>query len=73
VNEAKPLNKEDLQTAAGLPVDRNIPLIVFIGRFEEKNGPEILSAAASQLRDESSQFIFLVSTQSPEEILFLVL
>jgi glycogen synthase len=73
VNEAKSLNKEDLQSATGLPVDRNIPLIVFIGRLEEKNGPEILAAAASQVMDETGQFIFLVSTHSPDEIYFLSL
>lgn len=63
----KPLNKEALQSVIGLPVDRNISLIAFIGRLEEKNGPDILAAAAPQLMDENVQFIILVRIQSPEK------
>ncbi|XP_066311742.1 granule-bound starch synthase 1, chloroplastic/amyloplastic-like [Miscanthus floridulus] len=34
--EAKALNKEALQAEVGLPVDRKIPLVAFIGRLEEQ-------------------------------------
>lgn len=36
VMDAKPLLKEALQAEVGLPVDRNVPLIGFIGRLEEQ-------------------------------------
>ncbi|KAL0329426.1 UNVERIFIED_CONTAM: Granule-bound starch synthase 1, chloroplastic/amyloplastic [Sesamum radiatum] len=36
VMDAKPLLKEALQAAVGLPVDRSIPVIGFIGRLEEQ-------------------------------------
>lgn len=59
VNEAKPLNKEALQAEAGLPVDRDIPLIAFIGRLEEQKGSDILAAAIPELVDENVQIIIL--------------
>jgi granule-bound starch synthase len=59
VNEAKSLNKEALQADAGLPVDRDIPLIAFIGRLEEQKGSDILAAAIPELMDENVQVIIL--------------
>lgn len=62
--DAKPLLKEALQAEVGLPVDRNIPLIGFIGRLEEQKGSDILVQAISQLADENVQIVILVSTIS---------
>ncbi|EPS70541.1 granule-bound starch synthase 1, chloroplastic/amyloplastic, partial [Genlisea aurea] len=59
VTEAKALVKESLQAAAGLEVDRNIPLIGFIGRLEEQKGSDILVAAISKFIDMDVQIIVL--------------
>ncbi|KAL7003777.1 NDP-glucose--starch glucosyltransferase [Sarracenia purpurea var. burkii] len=59
VKHAKPILKEALQAEVGLPVDRNIPLIGFIGRLEEQKGSDILVAAISQFIGENVQIIIL--------------
>ncbi|KAL6550552.1 hypothetical protein OROMI_021040 [Orobanche minor] len=59
VMDAKPLLKEVLQAAVGLPVDRNIPLIGFIGRLEEQKGSDILVAAISKFIGMNVQIIIL--------------
>lgn len=59
VDEAKALNKEALQAAAGLPVDRKIPLVAFVGRLEEQKGPDIMAAAIPQLMEEDVQIVLL--------------
>ncbi|KNA12714.1 hypothetical protein SOVF_123430 [Spinacia oleracea] len=59
VMNAKPLIKEALQAEVGLPVDRNIPLIGFIGRLEEQKGSDILAAAIPQFIKENVQIIVL--------------
>lgn len=58
---AKPVIKEALQAEVGLPVDRNIPVIGFIGRLEEQKGSDILVEAISQFIGEKVQIIVLVS------------
>lgn len=66
---AKPLLKEALQAEVGLPVDRNIPVIGFIGRLEEQKGSDILVAAIPQFIKENVQIIVLVSiSRSRSEI-----
>lgn len=55
--------KEALQAEVGLPVDRNIPLIGFIGRLEEQKGSDILSAAIPKFINENVQIIVLVSDE----------
>jgi granule-bound starch synthase len=62
--DAKPLLKEALQAEVGLPVDRNIPLIGFIGRLEEQKGSDILVAAISKFIGQDVQIIILVSINS---------
>jgi glycogen synthase len=57
---AKALNKEALQAAAGLPVDRKIPLVAFVGRLEEQKGPDVMAAAIPQLMEEDVQIVLLV-------------
>ncbi|KAM7525962.1 hypothetical protein LguiA_015864 [Lonicera macranthoides] len=57
--DAKPLLKEALQAEVGLPVDRNIPLIGFIGRLEEQKGSDILAAAIPKFIDQNVQIIVL--------------
>ncbi|ONK64396.1 uncharacterized protein A4U43_C07F25410 [Asparagus officinalis] len=59
VTEGKSLNKEALQAEVGLPVDRNIPVIVFIGRLEEQKGSDILAEAIPEFIDENVQIIVL--------------
>jgi glycosyltransferase involved in cell wall biosynthesis len=53
--------KEALQAEVGLPVDRSIPLIGFIGRLEEQKGSDILVEAIAKFIDEDVQIIVLVS------------
>ncbi|KAL5979843.1 hypothetical protein ACLOJK_038954 [Asimina triloba] len=57
VMEAKALLKENLQIEFGLPVDRSVPLIGFIGRLEEQKGSDILVAAISQFIEEDVQIV----------------
>ncbi|KAL5764347.1 hypothetical protein ACOSQ2_016941 [Xanthoceras sorbifolium] len=59
VMDAKPLLKEALQAEVGLPVDRNIPLIGFIGRLEEQKGSDILVQAISKFVGENVQIVIL--------------
>lgn len=59
VMDAKPLLKEALQAAVGLPVDRNIPLIGFIGRLEEQKGSDILAAAIPKFIHMDVQIVIL--------------
>ena len=60
VMDAKPMLKEALQAEVGLPIDRTIPVICFLGRLEEQKGPDILAAAIPQIIDENVQIIILV-------------
>ncbi|KAF7148632.1 hypothetical protein RHSIM_Rhsim03G0214900 [Rhododendron simsii] len=59
VMDAKPILKEALQAEVGLPVDRNIPVIGFIGRLEEQKGSDILVEAISEFVGEDVQIIIL--------------
>ncbi|RZB87714.1 Granule-bound starch synthase 1, chloroplastic/amyloplastic isoform C [Glycine soja] len=59
VTEAKLLLKEALQAEVGLPVDRNIPLIGFIGRLEEQKGSDILVEAIPMFIDQNVQIMIL--------------
>lgn len=59
VMEAKPLLKEVLQAEAGLTVDKNIPVIGFIGRLEEQKGSDILAKAIPLLAKTNAQIIIL--------------
>ena len=54
------MNKEALQAEVGLPVDRKIPLVAFIGRLEEQKGPDVMAAAIPQLMEEDVQIVLLV-------------
>ncbi|RZC73870.1 hypothetical protein C5167_049350 [Papaver somniferum] len=67
VTEAKALLKEVLQAEVGLPVDRNIPVIGFIGRLEEQKGSDILAAAIPEFIDEEVQIIVLGTGKKPME------
>lgn len=59
VTEGKALNKEVLQAQVGLPVDKDIPIIVFIGRLEEQKGSDILAEAIPLFIEENFQIIVL--------------
>ncbi|KAH9731252.1 Granule-bound starch synthase 1 /amyloplastic [Citrus sinensis] len=67
VMDAKPLLKEALQAEVGLPVDRNIPVIGFIGRLEEQKGSDILAAAIPHFIKENVQIIVLGTGKKPME------
>ncbi|KAK9056097.1 hypothetical protein SSX86_027185 [Deinandra increscens subsp. villosa] len=59
VMSAKPLIKEALQAEVGLPVDKSIPVVGFIGRLEEQKGSDILAAAIPEFIGENVQIIVL--------------
>ena len=44
-----------------MPVDRNIPLIGFIGSLEEQKGSDILVEAIPMFIDQNVQIMILVS------------
>ncbi|KAI3843585.1 hypothetical protein MKX03_022410 [Papaver bracteatum] len=67
VTEAKVLLKEEMQAEVGLPVDRNIPVIGFIGRLEEQKGSDILAAAILEFIDEEVKIIVLGTGKKPME------
>ncbi|KAM4105266.1 hypothetical protein ACJW30_06G219200 [Castanea mollissima] len=67
VLDAKPLLKEALQAEVGLPVDRNIPVIGFIGRLEEQKGSDILVEAIPHFIKENVQIIVLGTGKKPME------
>lgn len=67
VMNAKPLVKEALQSQLGLPVDRNIPLIGFIGRLEEQKGSDILAQAIPKFMGENVQMVVLGTGKKPME------
>nr|XP_015866198.2 granule-bound starch synthase 1, chloroplastic/amyloplastic-like [Ziziphus jujuba var. spinosa]XP_024924147.2 granule-bound starch synthase 1, chloroplastic/amyloplastic-like [Ziziphus jujuba var. spinosa] len=67
VEDAKPLLKEALQAEVGLPVDRNVPVIGFIGRLEEQKGSDILAAAISKFIGEEVQIVVLGTGKKPME------
>lgn len=59
VTEGKAVNKEVLQAQVGLPVDKDIPVIAFIGRLEEQKGSDILAEAIPLFIEENVQIIVL--------------
>ncbi|XP_021276394.1 granule-bound starch synthase 1, chloroplastic/amyloplastic [Herrania umbratica] len=59
VMDAKPLLKEALQAEVGLPCDRDVPVIGFIGRLEEQKGSDILAKAIPKFIGENCQIIVL--------------
>ncbi|KAM2383427.1 hypothetical protein ACFXTH_040986 [Malus domestica] len=67
VADAKPLLKEALQAEVGLPVDRDIPVIGFIGRLEEQKGSDILIEAIPHFIKENVQIIVLGTGKKPME------
>ncbi|CAL1366519.1 unnamed protein product [Linum trigynum] len=66
VMDAKPLLKEALQAEAGLPVDKNIPVIGFIGRLEEQKGSDILVEAIPHFIDKNNVQIIILGTGKKE-------
>ncbi|TVU12801.1 hypothetical protein EJB05_46461 [Eragrostis curvula] len=70
VMEAKALNKEALQAAVGLPVDRKIPLVAFVGRLEEQKGPDVMAAAIPEILEQDVQIVLLGTGKKKFERLF---
>lgn len=73
MTEAKSLLKEALQAEVGLPVDKSVPLIGFIGRLEEQKGSDILVEAIAKFIDQNVQIIVLVSALLNFSCPFLIL
>lgn len=74
--DAKPIIKEALQAELGLPIDRTIPLIGFIGRLEEQKGSDILMEAIPEFINENIQLVVLVSIKllsSVSDLFFFIL
>ncbi|CAB4304149.1 unnamed protein product [Prunus armeniaca] len=67
VTDAKPLLKEALQAEVVLPVDRDIPVIGFIGRLEVQKGSDILIEAIPHFIKENVQIIVLGTGKKPME------
>ncbi|KAG0474512.1 hypothetical protein HPP92_014198 [Vanilla planifolia] len=59
VSDGKAINKEALQAEVGLPVNKDIPIVIFIGRLEEQKGSDILAEAIPQFIEENVQIIVL--------------
>lgn len=57
----KTVNKTELQSLLGLPVDADIPLVVHIGRLVEQKGIDLLIQAIKELDDRRVQFAILGS------------
>ena len=56
---AKPDNKLALQERLGLPVDRDVPLLGFVGRLTEQKGADLIAAAAPRITAGGAQLAVL--------------
>jgi len=54
-------SKEDLQKRVGLPIDKDIPLIGFVGRLVEQKGVDLLLKALPKLLTKPLQLVVLGS------------
>lgn len=57
----KKVNKVDLQTHFGLPVNRNVPVLGMVGRLVEQKGFDLLLAILPQLMRQDIQLVVLGS------------
>ncbi|HHQ69373.1 MAG TPA: glycogen synthase GlgA [Halothiobacillaceae bacterium] len=57
-------NKIALQRELGLPVDPNVPLIVYVGRLVDQKGIDLLTQALGKLGARSVQFAILGSGEA---------
>jgi len=63
----KMTNKTDLQKRAGLPINKNIPLIGLVGRLVEQKGFDLLLDALPTLLNRPLQIVVLGSGEKPLE------
>jgi starch synthase len=56
---AKPDNKLALQERLGLPADRDVPLLGFVGRLTEQKGADLIAAAAPRITAAGTQLAVL--------------
>jgi len=68
--EGKWICKEELQKRFLLPVDKNTPVVGFVGRFAEQKGISLIAEAMPQLLNLNAQFIFLGSGEKWAEAFF---
>jgi len=66
----KKICKKDLQTVFNLPLEEDIPLIGFVGRFATQKGIELISQAIWELLDMDIQIIILGSGEKWAEGFF---
>ncbi len=57
--EFKALNKEDLQKACGLPVNRNIPVLGMVSRLAEQKGFDIFARSLDEICKMDLQLVIL--------------
>ncbi len=70
VTEGKARNKEILQEELGLPVDRDIPLIVMITRLTHGKGLDLVLHIFEELMHENVQFVLLGTGDDHYERIF---
>lgn len=70
VKEGKAKNKEALQAELGLPVDRDIPLIVMITRLTHGKGIDLVLHIFEELMHENVQFVLLGTGDAHYERIF---
>jgi starch synthase len=69
VTSGKKANKAAMQEYLGLPV-RDCPLVIFIGRFAEQKGPDLILAARGELAHLPIQLVVLGCGEKPLEQAF---
>lgn len=73
VKSGKAQNKERLQAELGLPVDKNIPLIVMITRLTHGKGIDLVLHVFEELMHENVQFVLLGTGDADYEQIFTTL
>ncbi len=68
--EGKAVCKEDIQRFFNLKIDKDIPLLGFIGRFAEQKGIVLLASIFEKLMQNEIQFIILGSGEKWAESFF---
>jgi len=71
--EVKSEIKAQLQAEVGLPVDPEIPLMVFVGRLEEQKGYDILHKALPKILENKCQVVVLGTGKKKYEKLLTAL
>lgn len=68
--KGKVLNKEELQRKLGLEVNKDIPLLVMIGRLTEQKGLDLVQRMMDEILNEKLQFVVLGTGERHYEDMF---